>query len=220
MLAGTALGNLTGGLLADRPGQPGGIGRRPRSFAAIFAERGVPWLRVPWSCRGSAATSEVVRLARDALRFSVATCRLRSVAISPAGGMFHLVRRPGQRTWSIRAWMLATTLWSRLGGDGLLLVIRRLSRRPAPFEEFDPIIAGDGLDVQPVLPADVPPRHGVAAGDPAGRAGRGPRRPRRRPGVRLEHRRGDRRHLRRRVRPPLLDRNEPHLLGVSLWCSP
>ena len=133
MLAGTALGNFTGGQLADRASQPGGM-RRPLAWlAAIFTSViafALVYRVIPWA---SATLGAPIRLT---------DLSMLAIAIFCSGfgawGVFEGVYRLVGETVNPRR-MLATTLLAAGAGVVLLLVIRVFLTRTEPFEDLDPI---------------------------------------------------------------------------------
>jgi spermidine synthase len=133
MLAGTALGNFTGGLLADRAGLPGGL-RRPLGWLAAVVvgvllfgliDKVLPWaffnLGIPFPLRSAS---------------------LFVIALVGAGlggwGAYALVVRATGEVVNPRL-MLATTLMAGGAGSVLLFVTRTFLTQSSPFAGLDPI---------------------------------------------------------------------------------
>lgn len=134
MLAGTALGNFTGGLFADRAGQPGGMRRPLGWFAAIgvgLCLFGLIYLVLHWVC----PTLGVPVGLSGSRQFMLSAL----IALVAAYGTYQLVGRFANDMVNPR-WMLATTLVAAGAGTVLLLVIRTVLTQTGPFEELDPIL--------------------------------------------------------------------------------
>jgi spermidine synthase/MFS family permease len=133
MLAGTALGNFTGGLFADRASQPGGMRRPLAILSAVFVgvvlfgliDKVLPWASITLGAQlaiggTSLAIIAVVGAIVGAwLTYAIVVCVV-DEAVNP-------------RT------MLATTLMAGGAGTVLLFVIRTFLTQTQPFEEYDPI---------------------------------------------------------------------------------
>jgi len=133
MLAGTALGNFTGGLFADRAQQPDGM-RRPLAwltalFVAVIAF-GLIYQVLPWMCRTVGAPFALTD--GSWLILGIVGALVSSIV------MHQFVARIAAETIDPRA-LLATTLITAGAGIVLLQVVHIFLRKTEPFDHLDPI---------------------------------------------------------------------------------
>ena len=133
MLAGTALGNFTGGQLADRAVRPGEI-RRPLAWlAAIFLGLiafGLIYRVLPWACFVFGVPFPI----RDTSLLIIAVIG----GLFAAYGSFKAVGGLAGEVVNPRS-MLATTLLTAGAAVVLLMVTRVFLTRTDPFDDLDPI---------------------------------------------------------------------------------
>jgi spermidine synthase/MFS family permease len=133
MLAGTALGNFTGGQLADRAVRPGEIRRPLACLAAIFLGLiafGLIYRVLPWVCFVFGVPFPI----RDTSLLILAVIG----GLFAAYGSFKAVGRLAGEVVNPRS-MLATTLLSAGAAVVLLMVTRVFLTRTEPFDRLDPI---------------------------------------------------------------------------------
>lgn len=133
MLAGTAFGNFTGGVLADRACQPGGLRRPLATLLALFSSVlafGFVYFVLPWACDSLKAP---LGLSDRALLLIAMVATVVS-----AFAAYIIVVRVVAESVNPRL-MLGITLICAGAGTILMFVIRPVLTNSLPFEELHPI---------------------------------------------------------------------------------
>lgn len=133
MLAGTACGNFTGGILADRASQPGALRRPLACLAAIgtgLLSFGLAYSVIPWVCDSLGAPLGLPD--ESLLLIGVIS------TIVLAFGAYILVVRSVPESIPPRV-MLGVTLICGGAGTILMFVIRPILTNSLPFEDLHPI---------------------------------------------------------------------------------